>query len=141
MSSTFGSKPRGRAVLAAVAAGAGLLLAGAPAASASTTGTSTDFLIYGNDGSSYVTGSVFFYNRSAEVVASLHAVGCRRVYAYAYAGTKLLDTRSSSTHCNSDTGQDIPLNADVVGGADHVKIKLTDQYGVAVGPIADIGRP
>lgn len=125
---TLGAK-RGRAAVAAVAAAAGLVLVGTPAATAAPAGTSHDFLVYGADGASYITGSVSFSNRSATVDATLHAVGCRRGYAYAFAGTTQLDVVSTSTHCNSNTGETFPLTADVVGGANHVKVSITDQYG------------
>ena len=123
------AKSKARAVMATAAAIAGLVLMEAPAATAAPAGTSHDFLVYGADGSSYITGSVLFANRSASVQATFHAVGCRRFYAYALAGTTQLDVRNTSTHCNSNTGEDIPLKADVPGGANHVKVSLTDQNG------------
>ncbi|WIX97862.1 hypothetical protein QRX60_27670 [Amycolatopsis mongoliensis] len=120
---------KSRAAMAIAAAAAGLVLMEAPAATAEPAGISHDFLVYGADGNSYITGSVFFSNRSASVEATFHAAGCRRFYAYALAGTTQLDARSTSTHCNSTTGEDIPLKADVRGGANHVKVSLTDQNG------------
>lgn len=120
---------KSRAVMAVAVAAAGLALLEAPAATAEPAGISHDFLVYGADGSSYITGSVFFSNRSASVEATFHAVGCRRFYAYALAGTTQLDARSTSTHCDATTGEDIPLSADVPGGANHVKVSLTDQNG------------
>jgi ABC-type sugar transport system substrate-binding protein len=90
----FGSSPqmptrakgygrKSRAAMAAAAAAAGLVLMGAPAATAEPAGISHDFLVYGADGNTYITGTVFFSNRSASVKA----------------------TRSTSTHCNSTTGK------------------------------------
>ncbi|UOZ04942.1 hypothetical protein [Amycolatopsis sp. WQ 127309] len=124
-----GHRRKSRVALAVAAAAAGLVLTEAPAATAEPAGISHDFLVYGADGNSYIVGSVFFSNRSASVDATFHAAGCRRLYVYALAGTTQLDARSTSTHCNSTTGEDIPLKADVPGGANHVKLSLTDQNG------------
>ncbi|WP_245791810.1 hypothetical protein [Actinacidiphila rubida] len=66
------------------------------------------------------------------VDGNLHAYGCRRVYATAWAKTTPLDTRSSSTHCNNDSEQTINLVADVPGGSDHVYISLTDENGTVL---------
>lgn len=85
-------------------------------------------LLVRSDGSSF-SGRITWYNRSVTVDAHLHAVGCRRVYATAWAGTTPLDTRSSSTHCNNDSEQIINLVADVPGGSDHVYVSLTDANG------------
>ncbi|MEV7044557.1 hypothetical protein [Amycolatopsis sp. NPDC051061] len=128
MRENSGFKPQWPA-MAVAAAIAGLVLMEAPAATAAPAGISHDFLVYGADGNSYITGSVLFSNRSASVQATFHAAGCRRFYAYSLAGTTQLDARSTSTHCNSTTGEDIPLKADVPGGANHVKVSLTDQNG------------
>jgi hypothetical protein len=124
------------AIVTAAAAGAGLLLVGAPAAPAAAAGPAamaaypfeTFGLLVRSDGSSF-SGRITWYNRSVTVDAHLHAVGCRRVYATAWAGTTPLDTRSSSTHCNNDTQQVINLVADVPGGSDHVYVSLTDANG------------
>lgn len=124
-----GHRRKIRVAMAVAAAAAGLVLTEAPAATAEPAGISHDFLVYGADGNSYIVGSVFFSNRSARVDATFHAVGCRRLYAYALAGTHQLDARSTSTHCDATTGEDIALKADVPGGANHVKVSLTDQNG------------
>lgn len=141
MTSTFGSDlqnnrattkhraRKGRAAVAAVAAAAGLVLTGAPPAAGTTAFTAHDFFLWGPDRASYFDGTVTFYNRSVGVVGTFHAVGCRRFYASSHAGGRQLDIRSTSTHCNSTTTENISLSADVAGGADRVRVALTDRYG------------
>jgi hypothetical protein len=63
------------------------------------------------------------------VDGNLNADGCRRAYGIAWAGTTPLDERSTSTHCETYTAQHIPLDANVPGGATHVRINLTDASG------------
>lgn len=118
----------GLTAVAGVVAAAGLLLTGAPAASA-TTSVSHDFFLWGADGASYFDGVATFSNRSANVSGTFHAVGCKRFYASAHAGSTQLDIRSTSTHCNATTSENIPLKADVVGGANRIRVALTDQNG------------
>ncbi|MER5228016.1 hypothetical protein [Streptomyces flaveus] len=114
--------------MAAVAAAAVPVLAGAPAATAATTTyPTTRFSV--RSGDSWYTGQITWYNRSVSLGGALNADGCRRAYGIAWAGTTPLDERSTSTHCNSYTDQDISLDADVPGGADHVRINLTDANG------------
>ena len=116
------------AILAAVAAAAALVLAGAPAASASPAAYPTTlFSVFSGD--SYFTGEITWYNRSVGILGGFNAVGCRRVYGTSWAGTTPLDERSSSTHCNTYTNETIPLDANVPGGASHVYISLTDASG------------
>jgi len=116
------------AILAAVAAAAVLVLAGAPAASASTAAYPTTLFSLAG-GNSNFSGEITWYNRSVGIWGSLNAVGCRRVYGISWAGTTPLDERSSSTHCNTSPTLTIPLEANVPGGASHVYISLTDETG------------
>ncbi|MEV6109175.1 hypothetical protein AB0M28_31385 [Streptomyces sp. NPDC051940] len=117
------------AFVAAVVAVAVPVLAGAPAATATTTAYPTTLFGVYYDNSEYF-GHITWYNRSVTVSGGLTADGCRRVYGIAWAGTTPLDERSSSTHCNEEyTIQTLTLDADVPGGADHVRINLTDAYG------------
>ena len=119
------------AAVSAVAVAAGLVLAGAPTDATAASYPTKPFDV--SDGSgSYYRGTVTWYNRSVAVDGTFKAVGCRRVYAAALAGTTQLDVRSSSTHCNSTTPAPIPLNADVPGGAGAVDIRITDAYGNAL---------
>lgn len=116
------------AAIAAVAAASGLVLAGAPAATAAPAEYPTSSFSVGS-GASYFSGTITWYNRSVGVAGTFKAVGCRRVYASAWAGGSELDERSSSTHCNSTTFETIPLAANVPGGAAWVDIIMTDQNG------------
>lgn len=118
-----------RFAVAAVAAAAGMVLIGAPGASAATTSTAKDFIVWGADGVSYFRGTATFNNRSVNVAGYFHAVGCRRFYASSHAGSTQLDIRSTSTHCDTTTWESIPLDANVVGGANRVRVALTDQNG------------
>ena len=117
------------ATVSAVAVAAGLVLAGAPAAGAAPASYPTKQFDVSDGSGSYYTGTITWYNRSVAVAGTFKAVGCRRVYAAAFAGSTQLDVRSSSTHCNSTTAAPIPLDADVPGGAGAVDIRITDAYG------------
>ncbi|MGW4394681.1 hypothetical protein ACWEHA_05270 [Amycolatopsis nivea] len=129
---------KGRAAVAMFAAVAGLVLAGAPAATAAPASTAPIDLVDPGSGSSF-HGTAAFSNRSVTVAGTFHAVGCRRFYAAPHAGSKQLDIKSTSLHCNSTTQENMPLAANVVGGANFVRVALTDANGVGVGK--DIYRP
>jgi len=116
------------ATMSAIAAAAGLVLAGAPAATAAPASYPTQHFGVGFDLSDY-SGTLTWYNRSVGLVGTFKAVGCRRVYAAAWAGSTRLDYRSSSTHCDSTAPAPITLNADKPGGAGMVDIWMTDAYG------------
>lgn len=119
------------AIMAAVAAAAALVLAGAPAATAAPAAYPTTLFTV-QSGNSYFTGTITWYNRSVGVVGGFNADECRRVYGTAWAGITPLDERSSSTHCNTYTNETIPLAADVPGGASRVYISLTDANGAVL---------
>lgn len=116
------------AIVAAVAAAAVPVLAGAPAATAATTAYPTTYFSV-QSGDSWYAGQITWYNRSVSLDGDLNAYGCKRAYGIAWAGTTPLDERSTSTHCDNYTDQNISLAANVPGGADHVRINLTDANG------------
>lgn len=129
---------KGRAAVAMFAAAAGLVLAGPPAAAAVPAANAPVDLVDPGSGSSF-HGTAAFSNRSVTVAGTFHAVGCRRFYAASHAGSAQLDIRSTSTHCNTTTQETLPLTANVVGGANFVRVALTDASGVGVGK--DVYRP
>lgn len=116
------------AIVAAVAAAAVPVLAGAPAATAATTAYPTTYFSV-QSGDSWYAGQITWYNRSVSLDGDLNAYGCKRAYGIAWAGITPLDERSTSTHCDNYTDQNITLAANVPGGADHVRINLTDANG------------
>ena len=89
----------------------------------------SDFYIEGYDGS-YFSGTVTWYNRSVGVAGIYNAVGCTRVYMAALDGRRVLDERSTSLHCNKVTLENIPLSANVPGGADRVYIDIRNEHGI-----------
>jgi hypothetical protein len=107
--------------IAAVVSVAGMVFAAAPATAAAYP-TST-FAI--EVGASYYKGAVTWYNRSVGVTGAFKAVGCRRVYAQAWAGVTWLDWASSSTWCDRADQAPLPLTADVAGGATEVDVWMT----------------
>jgi hypothetical protein len=115
------------AVLAPVAAPTGAAAAPASAAAYPT----VNFLLKDGAGG-YFAGTVTWYNRSVGVVGTFNADGCERVLARSIAGITGLDTRSTSLHCNTQTSENIPLSADVPGGADRVYIDIRDEYGTVI---------
>ncbi len=129
---------KSRAAAAMFAAVAGLVLAGAPAATAAPASTAPIDLVDPGSGSSF-HGTAAFSNRSVTVTGTFHAVGCRRFYAASHAGGKQLNIRSTSLHCNTKSQETLPLTANVIGGANFVRVALTDASGVGVGK--DIYRP
>jgi hypothetical protein len=113
------------AVLTPVAAPTGAAAAPASAAAYPT----VNFLLQDGAGG-YFAGTVTWYNRSVGVVGTFNADGCERVLASSLVGiTTALDTRSTSLHCNTQTSENIPLSANVPGGADRVYIDIRDEYG------------
>jgi hypothetical protein len=132
-------KTRVTAGLAALAAAASVAIAVAPAASAAEYPSGP---IEMNDikyGASYMTGTVTFYNRSVGITGPAHFVGCRTIYAFAYdvqpgGARKQLDAGSTSPQCDRDHFVNIPLAADVSGGADLVRLEMRDGNGKALGP-------
>ena len=104
----------------AVAAVAGAMVLAAPPASAASAAVNLPY------GASYYVGTASWSNRSVTIDASFKATGCRRVYAVAWAGSTLLDSRSTSTWCDTSGPADFSLNADVVGGSDNIWVYMTD---------------
>lgn len=114
--------------LAAVVAAVGLVLVGAPVATAAPAAPLVGVYLEHPDGS-YFSGTVTFSNRSANVSGTFGAVGCKRLYGDAYAGNTRLDYRSTSLRCNSTTQETIPLTCNVPGGANHVIVSILDNDG------------
>ncbi|MEV6878665.1 hypothetical protein [Amycolatopsis sp. NPDC051128] len=113
------------AAVAAVASVAGMVFAAAPAtATVADYPTSTFSIVYG---ASYYKGTATFYNRSVGVDGAFKASNCRRIYARAFAGSTSLDFVSSSTWCNRSGPASLPLDANVVGGADNIWVYMTDE--------------
>ncbi|MFK4066318.1 hypothetical protein [Streptomyces sp. NPDC029674] len=127
----------GAAVTAAASVAAGMAFATAPATATAATDTgATDTAAVAEypvshfrieSGASYYRGTVTWYNRSADVNGTANASGCRRYYGRAFAGSTSLDFKSSSTWCNRSGNVRLPLNANVVGGADRVWVYMTDE--------------
>jgi hypothetical protein len=115
---------------AAGVAAVGIVLAAAPAATATQVSVVRHFHVpYGN---SYADGDATFSNRWVTLDGTLHAVGCgRTVYGDSYAAGKYLDSASSTPRCDGNWPFHIPVPADVVGGADSVKITLAAPDGAA----------
>lgn len=88
----------------------------------------TEFLIRDGAGG-YFSGTVTWYNRSVGVVGAFNAHDCERVLARSIVDLTALDARSTSLHCNTVTSENIPLSADVAGGANRVYIDIRDEYG------------
>ncbi|NUT97257.1 MAG: hypothetical protein HOY78_35080 [Saccharothrix sp.] len=118
---TKGRRGRFGALVAAVASVAGMVLGAAPATAADY--PTTPFSI--EVGASYYKGSVTWYNRAVEVVGSFKAVGCRRVYAQAWAGGTWLGWQSSSTWCDRSGPVTLGIPADISGGATEVDVWMT----------------
>jgi hypothetical protein len=119
-------------VLAAVMAASGLVLIGAPAATAAPASPLVGLYFEHPDGS-YFSGTVTFSNRSGNVSGTFHAVGCKRLYGDAYAGSTRLDYRSTSLRCDSTTQENIPLSCDVPGGANHIIVSIRNNAGFGYG--------
>jgi hypothetical protein len=116
------------ALVAAVASVAGMVFAATPATAASYPSSPFPIVV----GASYFTGSVTWYNRAVEVTGAFKAVGCRRVYAQAWAGTvwtgyTWLDWASSSTWCDKSGPVTMTLSADISGGATEVEVWMTSE--------------
>lgn len=108
------------AAVAAVASVSGMVFAATPANAAYP--TSTFPIVYG---ASYYKGTVTWYNRSVGVTGAFKAVGCRRVYAQAWAGSTWQDWQSSSTWCDRSGEATLSVNADVAGGATRANVWMT----------------
>ncbi|QBS44373.1 hypothetical protein DMB37_34115 [Nocardia sp. CS682] len=118
---------RATAVLATLAAVAGLTLAGAPNAAADDRATFK--LTYG---ATYYIGTIDFTNRSVLVAGSLRGLstGCRRGWAAAFDGSfERLDYNSTSATCTGPVHREIPLTADVEGGVRFVEVRLQEADG------------
>jgi hypothetical protein len=118
----------------ALAAIAGVAFGGAPAASAADYPYAVIEKSHLQFGATYVTGKVTFYNRSAGVTGTGHFVGCRTLYAWAIdkqPGDKevVLDVGSTSPQCDKNHPINIPLEANIAGGADRVLLELRDGAG------------
>lgn len=122
------AKSRTRKVGVAVTAAAsvaGMAFASAPATAAVADYPISEFsIVYG---ASYYNGTATFYNRSVDVKGAFKATGYRRVYARAWAGTTSLDFQSTGTWYNRSGSANFTLKADVVGGADHIWVYMTDE--------------
>jgi hypothetical protein len=113
---------RSAATAATLTVAAGLTVAVAPTAAAA---DRASFNL--NYGGAYYRGTVEFYNRSVLVKGELKGLGgtlCRVGLAKTIAG-EILDTGSTSPVCNGPVTREIPLTADVPGGARQVLIALT----------------
>lgn len=107
----------------AAASVAGMVFAATPATAADYP-ISEFSIVYG---ASYYKGKATFYNRSVDVKGAFKASNCRRVYAEAYIGTTPLGWNNSSTWCNRSGPANFTLEANVVGGADHIWVYMTDE--------------
>lgn len=89
-------------------------------------------------GATYMTGTVTFYNRSVGIKGPAHFVGCRTIHAWSVdiqgSVDKILDYGSTSPKCDRDYFVDIPLEANIPGGAERVVIELRDGAGKAFSP-------
>ncbi|MDX8147651.1 hypothetical protein SK854_36460 [Lentzea sp. BCCO 10_0061] len=127
-------KTRLAAGVTALAATAGMVFGAAPSAAAADYPYADIEMSHLKFGATYVTGRVTFYNRSASVVGTGHFVGCRTLYAWAIdkqPGDKevALDVGSTSPQCDKDHPINIPLEANIAGGADRVILELRDGAG------------
>jgi hypothetical protein len=116
------------AVLTLVAAPTAAPTVAAAAPASAVAYPTTDFLIRDGAGG-YFSGTVTWYNRSVGVVGAFNAHDCERVLARSIVDLTALDARSTSLHCNTQTSENIPLSADVPGGANRVYIDIRDEYG------------
>ncbi len=126
MKDTTKAKSRARkvgAAVAAVASAGGMVFAATPADATVAAYPTSTFPI--EVGASYYKGTVTWYNRSVGVTGAFKAVGCRRVYAEARAGSTFLDWDSSSTWCDKSGQAPISLDANVTGGATKVYVWMT----------------
>lgn len=110
------------------------MIVGAPAASAAY----PESVIEADDikyGASYMTGKVFWYDRSILVRGPAHFVGCRTLYVEVYdiladgVTWKILDHKSTSPKCDGDFLLERNASADAPGGADVVVLNLADGEG------------
>ncbi|HEV7976067.1 hypothetical protein, partial [Amycolatopsis sp.] len=116
---------RSAAIAATLMVAAGLTVAGAPAAVADDRASFN--LTYGG---AYYRGTVEFYNRSVLVTGELRGLGtkgCRvgKATAIRNASGGILDVGTTSAVCNGPVTREIPLTADVAGGAGLVLVALT----------------
>ncbi|MFD5271525.1 hypothetical protein [Streptomyces sp. NPDC058335] len=117
-------KSRTRKVGVAVTAAAsvaGMVFAATPAAAA---GSAEFSVVYT---ASYYQGTATWSNRSVSIDGWFKASNCRRVYVVAWAGSTLLDEKSSSTWCNRSGPADFILDANVVGGSDNIWVYMTTE--------------
>ncbi|MFF3228809.1 hypothetical protein ACFYV7_38855 [Nocardia suismassiliense] len=78
----------------------------------------------------YYSGTIDFYSRSVVVAGSLRGLstGCRRGWASAEtASGTVLDYNTTSPTCTGPVHREIPLEADVAGGAGVVQVWLIDE--------------
>jgi hypothetical protein len=79
-------------------------------------------------GNTYTAGTATFFNRSVSVVGeqkALSSSGCRYTYVEARtSGGSLLDWNVSQITCAASENYQIPLVADVAGGAAYVDVYL-----------------
>ncbi len=123
---------RRRTTAAAGVAAVALVLTTAPAATAAPASVARDFHV--SYGASYADGTATFTNRTVILQGTLHAVGCgRAIYGYSYAGGNPISggAASSTPRCDGNWSFDVPVPANVAGGADSVLIELVapDGYG------------
>jgi hypothetical protein len=117
------------AVLTLVAAPTAVVPAVAAAAPTSAVAYPTSNFLIRDGSGGYFSGTVTWYNRSVSVVGAFNASSCERVEARSLAWTTLLDARSTSVHCGTQTDEHFLLDADVPGGADRVYIKIENEHG------------
>ncbi|MFG2172553.1 hypothetical protein ACGFMO_14435 [Streptomyces niveus] len=117
-----------------LAAGTLMALPAATATAAPATVTAvTDYSV--PVGQTYTKGTLNFTNRSVSVNGEQKSVGtgtgeCRKTYATAYDGNgNPLDARSTTPVCGRSGPVDIPLTANVAGGAAYVEVCLLDERG------------
>ncbi len=114
---------RATAGAATLMVAAGFTVVGAPSAAADER-ASFD-LTYG---ATYYRGTIDFYDRSVMITGELRGLstGCRKGQAYAFrtAAPRTLDRGTTSTVCNGPVSRQIPLTADVAGGAAEVQVSL-----------------
>lgn len=104
-------KSRTRKVGVAVTAAAsvaGMVFAATPAAAA---GSAEVSVVYT---ASYYQGTATWSNRSVSIDGWFKTSNCRRVYVVAWAGSTILDEKSSSTWCSRSGPADFILDANVV---------------------------
>lgn len=110
---------------ASILATAALALTGATAAPAAQAASYPETPFRVHEGSQFVDGNLIWYNRSVRVGGNLYSLsGCTTVtYKTMTSQGGVMDSESR-TVCNGSTGHGFTLDANVAGGAHHVRITL-----------------